>query len=52
MAVSREMRLVQQAVETTGQSAGSVQNTTEELSRSFDKLDNEIEAFITRITAA
>ncbi|MBP2311316.1 methyl-accepting chemotaxis protein [Azospirillum soli] len=51
-AVLQEMRLVQQAAETTGHSAGSVQNTTEELSRSFNKLDNEIEAFITRITAA
>ena len=52
MAVMQEMRLVQQAAETTGHSAGSVQNTTEELSRSFNRLDHEIEAFITRITAA
>ncbi|MBP2228214.1 methyl-accepting chemotaxis protein [Azospirillum agricola] len=52
MAVMQEMRLVQQAAETTGKSAGLVQNTTEELSRSFNRLDHEIEAFITRITAA
>ncbi|CAO3413050.1 methyl-accepting chemotaxis protein [Azospirillum doebereinerae] len=52
MAVMQEMRLVQQAAETTGHSAGAVQNTTEELSRSFNRLDHEIEAFITRITAA
>ena len=52
MAVLQEMRQVQQAAETTGHSAGTVQTTTEELSRSFNKLDNEIEAFITRITAA
>ncbi len=52
MAVMQEMRLVQQAAETTGKSAGSVQNTTEELSSSFNRLDHEIEAFITRITAA
>ena len=51
-AVLQEMRLVQQAAETTGHSAGTVQTTTEELSRSFNKLDNEIEAFINRITAA
>ncbi|AWJ83801.1 chemotaxis protein [Azospirillum sp. TSH58] len=52
VAVLQEMRLVQQAAETTGHSAGAVQTTTEELSRSFNRLDNEIEAFITRITAA
>ncbi|KAA0677538.1 methyl-accepting chemotaxis protein [Roseomonas genomospecies 6] len=52
VAVLQEMRLVQQAAETTGHSAGTVQTTTEELSRSFNKLDNEIEAFISRITAA
>ncbi len=52
MAVLQEMRQVQQAAETTGHSAGTVQTTTEELSRSFNKLDTEIEAFITRITAA
>ncbi|MFP5511886.1 MAG: methyl-accepting chemotaxis protein [Alphaproteobacteria bacterium] len=52
MAVMQEMRLVQQAAETTGHSAGSVQNTTEDLSRSFNRLDHEIEAFIARITAA
>ena len=52
VAVLQEMRLVQQAAETTGHSAGAVQTTTEELSRSFNKLDNEIEAFISRITAA
>jgi Methyl-accepting chemotaxis protein len=52
MAVLQEMRQVQQAAETTGHSAGAVQTTTEELSRSFNKLDNEIEAFISRITAA
>ncbi|WP_448204399.1 methyl-accepting chemotaxis protein [Azospirillum sp. sgz302134] len=52
MAVLQEMRLVQQAAETTGHSAGAVQTTTEELSQNFNKLDNEIEAFITRITAA
>ena len=52
MAVLQEMRQVQQAAEMTGHSAGTVQTTTEELSRSFNKLDNEIEAFISRITAA
>ncbi|CAO3372484.1 Methyl-accepting chemotaxis sensor/transducer protein [Azospirillum argentinense] len=52
VAVLQEMRLVQQAAETTGHSAGAVQTTTEELSRSFNRLDNEIEAFIGRITAA
>ncbi|AWK87686.1 methyl-accepting chemotaxis protein [Azospirillum thermophilum] len=52
MAVMQEMRLVQQAAETTGHSAGAVQTTTEELSRSFNRLDQEIEAFIGRITAA
>jgi methyl-accepting chemotaxis protein len=51
MAVMQEMRLVQAAAETTGHSANAVQTTTEGLTRSFTRLDTEVEAFITRITA-
>ena len=52
MAVLQEMRLVQEAAETTGRAAGSVQTTAATLSDNFTSLDREIEGFTRRITAA
>jgi len=51
-AVMREMGVVQSAAEITGRSAGAVQTTSESLTRSFTHLDEEVRAFIERVTQA
>ena len=50
LAVLNEMKQVQVAADTTGRSAGAVRSTTEALAGSFEKFDQEVGAFIRRIT--